>query len=350
MNHEQILQEPGVYQFESVSEIPLAANDSEGQHLSKQEQIQVRVETEKREAKERFKDMIDMVSRRYREQGSLSEKMLEEFIAHNDEVLESAIEYGILKGFSSEQLKKLEIAAVLHDMTKADAVPEHLKDVPNYILACHGEAAAEESFAVLTDEFLASKGFQGDFEVVRQEISRAIREHMGPHPGFMDGILAKANEKLRELGEAEIRHPKAEGAISEALLTVDMRSLAGEKGRKKVLAIRAAVPVFKVIDQKTVEEYAALGVDLSMGEAALLSGFQSAFEAQAMLADPEGKAWLGQEIESSKNREYHYGSGVNEVVVRWAQAESKRQRYEDLKRASVVQTELAGGETYREAA
>lgn len=350
MSHEKILQEPGIHQFESVSEMPVAANDDKERQPSKQEQEQTVVETEKREVKERFKDIIDMVSSRYRESGTLSEKMLEEFIAHNTEVLESAVEYGLLKGFSGEQLRQLEIAAVLHDMTKADAVPERFKEVPNYGLARHGETAASAALLMLTDEYLASKGLRGDGDTIRQEISRAIREHMGPHPGFMDGILAKANEKLRELGETEIEHPKANGLISEAMLAVDMRSLAGEKGRKKVLAIRAAVPVFKMIDQKTVEEYATFGLDVSMGEAALLSGFQSAFEARNMLEDSDGQSWINEEIESSKDVEYHYGSSANEVAIRWADAESKRQRYEDLKRAAVIQTELSGSGAYREAA
>jgi hypothetical protein len=332
---------------ENPVEAPIAVIETLfADEVSEEQKFREAVVLEQKEANDRFKELIDKVSDRYRENGSMSEKMLGEFIVHNVEVLESAVELGLRKGFTEEELRRLEVSAVLHDMTKADAVPEHFKDIPNYALAIHGEAAGEESLDILTDEYLASKGFEGDFEEIRQEVSRAIREHMGPHPGFMDGILAGVNSRLRESGEPEITHPKAEGRISEALLAVDMRSLAGEKGRKKVMAIRAGVPVFRAIDQKTVEAYKAVGVDFTLGEAALLSGFESAFQARDMLNDPENKEWIDEVIEASKGGEYHYGSGDSEEIVRWADVEKKWHRYEDLRRANELAVQISSDYRY----
>jgi exonuclease VII small subunit len=317
---------------ESPHAIPEQPTPAEVEPVSEEERkLQEAVLVEQYEARERFGDLIDLVSKRYG-RGGMSEKMLEEYIAHNAEVLGNAVEIGVRKGFSPEELRRLEVVAVLHDLTKADAAPEAFRDIPNYVLALHGEAGAQESLGILTDEYLDGKGFEGDRAEIRQEVSRAIREHMGPHPGFMDGILAGVNAKLRERSAAEIVHPKAEGRISEAMLAVDMCSLAGEKGRKKIMAIRAAVPVFRDIDQKTVEEYATLGIELSMGEAALLSGFESAFQARDMLRDSENRKWLDEAIEASKGVAYGYGSGEGEETARWAVVELKQSKFEDLKR------------------
>jgi hypothetical protein len=209
-------------------------------------------------------------------------------------------------------MKTVEISAILHDSTKADATPEKFKDIPNYTLAVHGEKASKEAEQILTDEYLSAQGFSGDLENVRKNISAAIREHMGPHPGFMDGILDGVNEKLKEGGEKEIEHPKAQGKISETLLAADMASLAGEKGRKKVLSIRENVAAFKNIDLQTVMEYKKYGINLKPGEAALLSGFESAFQARNMIENEEDGKWIEETIRESIAGDYSFaGEKIN---------------------------------------
>ena len=167
----------------------------------KSEEEEKLVVKERQEARERYQDLITMVSARYE---SLPEKVRADFIVHNQEILDNVVEVGIKKEMKPEELKALEISAILHDLNKADAPPEKLKDVPNYTLIAHGELAAEESKKILTDEKLKAYGFEGDLEAVRAMVSEAIREHMGPHPGFMTAMLEKANAILRAKGEKEI--------------------------------------------------------------------------------------------------------------------------------------------------
>lgn len=276
---------------------------------SEKDELKEKTKKEQQEAKENFKDLIGMVSRGYE---SLPEKMREDFVIHNEEILYNAIELGVRKNLSPEELKTLEISAILHDSAKADAAPEEYKDIPNYALAAHGEKAANEAEKILTDEYLSAQGFSGNLENVRKNISAAIREHMGPHPGFMDGILDEINEKLREKGEKEIEHPEAQGKISETLLVADMASLAGEKGRKKVLSIRENVAVFKNIDLQTVAEYKKYGIVLKQGEAALLSGFESAFQARNMIENEEDGKWIEKAIKESIAGDYSFaGEKIN---------------------------------------
>lgn len=189
-----------------------------------------KIEQEKREAKERFGNLINLVSERYE---NLPEAMREDFVLHNEEILDGAIELGIKKEFSKEELEKLELSAILHDMTKADRVPMEFEAIPDYTLAVHAKTAAEEVPEVLTDNILRKLNIQGNPEAVRQEVAEAILGHMGPCPGFMTEILKSFNKKMESMGQNGIEYPEARGKIAEALLTADMKSLAGEKGRKK---------------------------------------------------------------------------------------------------------------------
>jgi hypothetical protein len=307
------------------NEVPMNEEKTMGEVVSfgkkeKVDEFAEKVAREKQEAKELFQDLIDAVNKRYE---NLPEKMREDFIAHNEELLGSVIELGIEKGFDAKELKALEMAAIWHDAAKADAVGEEFKDVPNYALIIHGEKAANEVSLVLTGELLAKNGFAEDeFEQVRKTVSDAILQHMGPHPGFMTAMLEGANKKLREMGKPEIVHPKAEGKISEALLAADMRSLAGEKGRKKILTIRASVPKFIDDDIVTSDEYRSAGINLSPAEAALLSGFDSAENAVNMISDGENKAWIAKAFEESKTAVYVSVDGKQEMT--WSDINTKR--------------------------
>lgn len=280
---------------------------------------QAEITREKQEAKEQFSDLIDLVDTRYQK---LPEGVRREFMVHNDEILGKVIEMGKLKGMTGEELKAIEVAAILHDLNKADDVPEKYKDVPNYALVAHGEIAANSIQELLTDEKLKSYGFEGDLQKTRDNIAAAIREHMGPHPGFMSAMLDKANQKLSALGEPALEHPKPKGAFSEVMLAADMDSLAGIKGRRKVMALRFNAPFFKAQDAETVEKYRAAGIELSPGEAALISGFDSAFQARDMIQDSDLKVKIISSIDASMDEEYLYGQ--EKIDVREALAKQDR--------------------------
>ena len=288
-----------------------------------------KIKAEKERVKDTYKDLINMTSAEYE---NLPEKMREDFSLHNEEILENVIEYGIRNGFNEREMAELELASILHDKTKARSVPEEYKDVPNYTLVMHGKTAAEEVPQVLTDEELGKyfiESQEGNFEEMRRTISQAILEHMGPRPGFMTGMIEAANKKLQDMGEPEIQYPEANGKISEALLAADMKSLAGTKGRNKVLSIRANVEFFKRQDNDTAELYKAHGVDLTPAEAALLSGFQSAFEARDMNKSEKSKDWIDGDIEKSMDEEYDLGElkiAGREVLAKKAQFEKNREQ------------------------
>jgi hypothetical protein len=249
-----------------------------------------------------FGELIQQVSARYEK---MPAEMQEDFVAHNKEILSSAIELGIENEFSEKELKILEMAAVWHDACKADKAPEGFEDIPNYVLVTHGEKASREISEIITNELLGKAGFsKEEFESVRLQVADAILQHMGPHPGFMAGMLKAANEKLKAMGKPELIHPKAEGKISEALLAADMKSLAGVKGRNKVLTIRSSVPFFNEQDRKTVEEYAKYNIAITIGEAALLSGFDSAVQARDMIKNEKYREWVNDALEDSKTKKY----------------------------------------------
>lgn len=298
------------------------------------EEVEKNITQEQQEARERFKNLIELVSARYE---SLPKKVREDFVAHNNDILNNAVELGMKMEMKPEELKALEVAAILHDLSKADAVPGEFKNVPNYTLVMHGELAAEESKKILTDEKLKGFGFEGDLEATRTMIAEAIREHMGPHPGFMTAMLEKANAALKTDGKKEIVHDKARGKVAETLLAVDMESLASARGRKKVMSLRQSGEFFQGQDQKTVEQYKAMGVDLSMGEAALLSGFDSAFQARDMIDNSELKAWIIKAIDESLNEAYAYGEEKIDPRV----ALVKRDNFESLRAEKKVEQAVA---------
>lgn len=290
------------------------------------------VEQEKEKASERFAHLIETVSSRYE---SLPEKVREDFISHNAEILEGAIELAIRNGFSERETVELELAAILHDMTKADKAPEGYEDIPQYTLVMHGLTASQEARRILTDDELGMnfvKSEPGSFDEIRETVSRAILEHMGPRPGFMSGMIEGVNKKLRERGEKEIEYPEAHGKVSEALLAADMKSLAGIKGREKVLSIRSNVEFFKKQDEGTAVEYSAHGIELTPSEAALLSGFKSAEEARDMITNEDFKAWIDDAIKGSLGYEYDLGG----AKVSGHDVMEKKRRFDEAKLKRVV--------------
>jgi len=279
-----------------------------------QEKNEGNIEKEFQEAKENFAGPINLVKKRYEDPNSAlkSPEQLEAFEKHNEEVLELCIKRGVEKGLSEKELKILEVSAILHDLNKADKPEKPIDAIPNYTLAAHGEMAASEIKNILNDypevlnKILGENYSEEEKEETTSIIKNAIRSHMGPHPGFMDGILEIANKHLKKMGKDEIKHPYPDNKIAETLLAVDMASLAGSNGRKKVLAIRSAYPFFKKQDEDLCNDYKELKIDLTPGEAALLSGFDSADQARDMLKEQEDKEWVNQIIEDSKNSDYFY--------------------------------------------
>jgi hypothetical protein len=283
---------------------------------------------------EKYSDLINLVDSRYQAPESTltnSSEQLRLFKEHNSQVLKLCIQRGLEKGLSQQEIDQLEVAAILHDIAKADKPLGNKVEINNYVLAAHGEMAAEQLPNILNNhpetltKILGNNYSKEDCSRVINQIQNALRCHMGPHPGFMDFILDSVNQRLSELGEPLLEHqpPKSGDKISEILLAADMYSLADRKGREKVLAIRLAVPIFQKQDEILCAKYNKLGINLSMGEAALLSGFDSADQAKDTIKDADDRIWIDQTIENSKNGDYKYG----DEVVNYQQAVAKRNNY-----------------------
>lgn len=300
---------------------------------------------ELREASEIFKGPIELVNERYEDPNSTLAKNTEQlrtFKEHNEDVLKLCINRGIEKGFNEKELKILEISAILHDLNKADKPKDKKAKIPNYTLAAHGEMAATEiknilnQYPKILNEILGDNYSKEEKEETILIIENTIRSHMGPHPGFMDRILKNVNKELKEIGEKEIEHPYPDNQIAETLLAVDMASLAGTKGRKKVLAIRSAVPFFKKQDEDICNEYKKYNINLTTGEAALLSGFDSAEQARDMLRNQEDREWINQTLENSKNNNYIY----EKEEINYQTALAKRKEFEDAKKIKELREKI----------
>jgi len=295
-------------------------------------------EKEMQEASELFGDLINQVSSRYE---GMPDKMRENFIAHNSDILKSSIEFGMKKGFSDNELKALELSAILHDVTKNDSLPEvidqkfkktfgedsfeYKRIEADYRLLIHGKTASQESMEILSDEFLVKHSIIDDFENIREIVSRAIAEHMGPNPGYMGFVLEATNKKLKDMGETEIVHPRARGKVSEVLLAADMKSLASEHGICKVISIRYNFN--QAQDRKVVQEYKDKGVNLTMGEAALLSAIESANQARDMISDLELKMEISKTINEAMGVEYKYGEEDKIEILNCEKALQKQRDY-----------------------
>ncbi len=266
------------------------------------EDIQGPIEREKEEAREKFAELFEIVKKRY--ENFPSETVKQEFLAHTEDVLDRVIEISFLKNFSSEERMAVEIAAILHDLTKADPPPKKYADIPNYVLVNHHQMAAGEVPEILTDEYLKKIGVkEGNFDELRRWVEKAILEHMGPHPGFMEKTLKRVNADLGKRGFSKIHHPQAEGKISQALLAADMKALADAKGIQKILALRSSQDVFLKEDKKRLESFEGLGIHLSLAEVRFLSAMESALEAEQMvrsLGDTDLSKWIEKVIEQDK--------------------------------------------------
>lgn len=304
---------------------------SDGQKAEVIDFEQKKIEREIAEAEKQFESLIKEVSVGYE-----NKDIEEDFNLHNKEILSNIVELAIKKRFNKTELKIAELAAILHDMTKADVAPEKYKNIPNYTLAMHAKTAAEKVPEILTDERLKELKIESDPEMIRQKVAGAILEHMGPRPGFMSAILEKFKKDMEDIGEKGVDYPEASGKISEAVLAADMKSLAGEKGRKKVLGLRAKENFFIKQDLGVVEEYKKYGINLSQGEAALISGFESAFQARDMQKDKENWDWINEEIEKSKKVEYVF---LGEKII-WEDVTDKITKYEENKKLEEARDRL----------
>jgi hypothetical protein len=287
------------------------------------------------EAKKNFAVLIDLVNQKYESPTSTlkdNPKQLEAFKEHNNQVLEMCIARGIEKKLNPKELKMAEIAGILHDSAKANVAPKEVKEIPNYILAAHGEIASnevEEIFAKnpeLIKTILGNKYNENEKIQTINVIKNAIKNHMGPHPGFMTHVLKQVNAELEKINQPKIEHPyptKGE-PVGEILLAADMYSLATRQGREKILGIRSFVPFFQKQDEELSKKYQEKGIDLTPGEAALLSGFDSATKAMEMIQDKKDKDWINKTIEDSKKGEYQY----KDEVINYKSAAEKRNQYE----------------------
>lgn len=336
--------------FENMSN--LEPEKTSEDNLTTQEQAQEKgldqkIKAEQQESKEKFSALIDLVDQRYEAPDSAlagSPEQLKTFKEHNNEVLELCVQRGIEKGLDQKELGTLEVSAILHDLNKADKPAGPKGEIPNYTLAAHGEMASQEVKSILDQnqeiltKFLGENSTPEEKQAIITQVEVAIKTHMGPHPGFMDSILESVNKELEKINEPKIEHPyPPEGdRVAETLLAVDMCSLAGRKGREKVLAIRSNIPFFKQQDEELSKTYQSAGVDLTPGEAALLSGFDSANQARDMLKDQDDIAWIDGIIEDSKKQAYTY----EEQEINYQTAISKREKYEEVKKINEVREKI----------
>ncbi len=289
--------------------------------ISMEEKKKEMIERKKQELIERCEKLISYVDRRY-EKSSIAENVdeLREFKNHIRQILDLAIEEGIERNVSEKELDLIAVVASLHDIAKGDNPPEEMDGIDNVMVVLHGELAAKE---VAENEELKEiiKSVIGEENFNKESIQvlqNAFRSHMGPSPGFMKNILDDVNKKLTKRGLAEIKHPfPEEGAIvSEILLTADMYSLASPSGVRKVLEIRSVVPSFKEEDMKLSEEYSFYRINLSLGEAALISAFESGKSARDMFKKKEDQDFLQKAINESESQGFQYNSeegGITEV-------------------------------------
>ncbi|MBU4331582.1 HD domain-containing protein [Patescibacteria group bacterium] len=301
------------------------------------------IDKEYKAAQERFSGLINLVNERYENPNSTiaeSPEQLKSFEEHNKQILNFCVERGVKKGLGEKQLATLEAAAILHDLAKSGKPPEESANIQNYMLAAHGEIAANEVKSIFEQQpemltkILGENYSEEDVEKTISTIEEAIRCHMGPHPGFMTRILENVNKELQKKGEMEIKHPYPEegNIVAETLLAADMGSLADRKGREKVLTIRLNVPFFRKQDEHLSGECQEFDIDLSPGEAALLSGFDSAEQARDMLEDEDDREWVNELIEESKKGQYTY----SEEKINYHDAITKREQFETAKRLSKV--------------
>ena len=315
------------------------------------------IRLEKNEVKEKFADMVDYVGRRYESPDSTlsqSEEQLKAFKEHNEQILDKCIEQGIKRGLNEDELAKLEVSAILHDLSKGDTPPKWAAGIGNFTLVYHGESAAEEIGSnEKLQQLLKDELGEDDLEDKVAHIQRAIRSHMGPHPGFMSDVLGMVNEELKEKGLDQIEHsrPKEGDQVAEVLLAADMYSLASSKGIRKVMAIRSAVPFFKQQDKDLSTEYAEIGIELNPGEAAILSAFDSAYAARDMIQNNDDKEWIQSTIDKSVESKYRYNplddgdrrisghvpEGCDRrqtgIMVSIEEAQQKRKQFEDAKKS-----------------
>jgi len=315
---------------------------------SGREDLWSKVGAEQKEAKEKFSEIISYVDNRYENPDSFlfeSPVQLETFKKHNEQILNRAIEQGIRKGMDQNDLAKLEIAAILHDLNKGDKTPKWAEGIDNFMLVYHGEAAAQEitnneELRELIKDKLGAENIENDI----RSLQKAIRSHMGPHPGFMSGMLEMVNNGLVEKGLEELEHPypDEEDDVAKVLLAADMYSLASHKGVEKVMAIRNNIDFFKQQDRELSQQYKEAGISLSMGEAALLSAFDSAYSARDMIKDQEDKKWIQGVINKAVEMKYRYQKDDTNLdeMVSIELAQQKRKEFEDRQRSKNISNSI----------
>lgn len=312
--------------------------------------------------RELFKNFIDIVDKRYdaqlsdfvnqkiserdsnpgyAEQIKNKEKEVASLKDHYKDVLKYCIKIGLEIHLPEEDIKKVFLAGIFHDATKLDSVPDNIPEsVKNiYNLVNHGNDSANYLAQILEKDpgFLnkiSSKYTQKDSKRVIEELKDIIKNHMGPHPGFMTMMLDFANKSLVGGGFEPIVHNYPETANEEAFLTADMSSLADANGRQKILNLRKNGANFIKQDEGVCADYAKYGINLSLGEAAMLSAHQSALEAVDMIRHVGLKKSLESLVEESKSGAYKYGDDIinyREVLNKKSKKEQEEQKIQEVK-------------------
>jgi hypothetical protein len=280
---------------------------------------------------EEVRVVYESVDKRYdSSELALNPERLTKYKEHFREVTEMAVEYAERIELPEGEVALLAVAAGLHDLTKGDTPPPDIPDSVKHIywLVAHGETAAAEVGQYLdanpsVQDFLktANPGL-GDF-AIKERIEMAIRSHMGPNPGFMEGVLNYVNGELGE--DSRISHPYPEEGdrVAEILLAADMKSLAGPQGVEKVIGDIMADKKeggWREEAQLEAEKANELGYDFTTAQMAFLSAYDSGVNAFTMIKNDEDKEWVGEALDETENHIFVIeGEKVDarEVIERW---------------------------------
>lgn len=313
-----------------------------------------------------FDYLYDVVDSRYDSEFGDNKEKLEKYKAHYREVVGYAKEIGAEVELTEIEMAKLEVAAILHDLTKGDPAPEDVPEdaKPMYWLVAHGQTAADEIRQKVQeeDDSEIKRAMQSivdmdpdnqNIEQVANDIASAIERHMGPNPGFMSDVLdgpenpktgernGGVNKALREGGYPEIKHPAPEewDKVAQVLLAADMQSLAGPNGVKKVMGDREKLPYFRADDEVVVKGYKSVGVDITMGEVAFLSAYKTATDSRDMV-EPYGDVAGGLKHAVRETEQTVFSYGGEDVVP--ADAIDKMHKYDKHRKARIIVEQYGG--------
>lgn len=245
-----------------------------------------------------FSDLFDMTEERYRRDDSLctSPELISAYLQHTREVYKFATFFAVSLGLGESEIRLAQVAAILHDLTKADPPPDQITKYNNenaganiinlYALISHPHTCADKLSGMGYDFWQPiAESAKVSVDDAKAKITSAIKVHSGPIPGFMQRQI-KCYTRLRgkqgELPDIPEVKPDPEDATTMILIMADMAGLCTQVGVEKIEQIRLG-PLNKINSRM------AEAVGLSEGLTAKMSAFMSGREGIEMIKNLEGK-------------------------------------------------------------